>query len=342
MKSKFFTGLFIFIILIAIIGGAIYLTLTNVEKSKTSQLLTTITTTNKNSNKANTTSNTTNSTKLKSEYIAALYVQGEIADDTMTYNQQWILSTIKTLKDDTKNLALVLFINSPGGGVYQSDEVYYALLDYKSSGKKVYAYMGALAASGGYYISCPANKIYANRNTLTGSIGVIAGQSFDITELMNKYGIKSETIHAGKNKNMGNFNEPLSDEQRAILQSVADEAYEQFVGLVAENRKLSIDSVKKLADGRIYTAKQAKENKLIDEICTYETMLNEIKTAILEKPDIKVVDYKYQKEINLSNFLSRAEYDFATSQAAANLGLPLKVVEQMNSTVSYPAYLYEN
>ena len=98
-----------------------------------------------------------------------------------------------------------------------------ALQDYKSTGKKVYAYLGSMAASGGYYIACASDKIFANRNTLTGSIGVIAGQFIDITEFLEDHGIHYETVHAGRNKNMGNYNEPLNEEQRQIMQSIADE-----------------------------------------------------------------------------------------------------------------------
>ena len=140
-----------------------------------------------------------------SEFIAAIYVEGVIENKNASYNQEWLLTTIDNLKNNSKNVGIALFINSPGGGVYQSDEVYLALQDYKTANKKVYAYMGSLAASGGYYISCAAEKIYANRNTLTGSIGVIAGQSFDMTELMYNIGIESETFFAGRNKNMLNW-----------------------------------------------------------------------------------------------------------------------------------------
>lgn len=111
------------------------------------------------------------------------------------------MNTISALAQDKKNEGIILFIDSPGGGVYESDEAYLALLDYKEqTGRPVYAYMGQLAASGGYYIACAADYIMANRNTLTGSIGVISGQVFDITELLQKTGIKSETIHAEKTK----------------------------------------------------------------------------------------------------------------------------------------------
>jgi len=199
--------------------------------------------------------------------IAKIYIDGTIEKKNGTYNQEWILKTLKTLTESKKFAALVVYINSPGGSVYESDEVYLALKKYREKTKNpVYAYFASLAASGGYYIGCGANKIFASRNTLTGSIGVISGRFVDLSVLLKKYGIKSETIHAGKNKTMGSITEPATKEQKAIMQSIADECYEQFTGIVAENRNLPIETVKKLADGRIYSAKQAKDLGLIDEI----------------------------------------------------------------------------
>ena len=109
----------------------------------------------------------------KKAYIAAVQIEGVIDSANTTYNQKWILSVINELKYDDNNTGIALYIDSPGGAVYQADEVYLALKDYKKSGKKIYVYMGPLAASGGYYISCAADKIYANRNTLTGLCGFI-------------------------------------------------------------------------------------------------------------------------------------------------------------------------
>ena len=119
---------------------------------------------------------------VRKNYIASLYIEGVIEAENKTYNHEWLIDTIHSLKDDEKNKAILLTVDSPGGGVYESDEVYLALCDYtEHTGRPVYAYMTTLAASGGYYISCAAETIYANRNTLTGSIGVIASQSVDMT-----------------------------------------------------------------------------------------------------------------------------------------------------------------
>lgn len=278
--------------------------------------------------------------KQHSEYIAAIYLEGEITEKTKKYDQKWILKTIDELKKDSNNKAIALFINSPGGSVYEADEVYLKLKDYKTAGKKIYVYQGSLAASGGYYISCAGDMIYANRNTLTGSIGVIAGQSFDISELLQRYGIKSETIHAGKNKNMGNFNEPLSDEQRSILQSVADECYDQFTQIVSEDRNLKIEEVRRISDGRIYTAKQALNLKLIDKIDSWENMLDELKSDIQDK-NCNVIDFRVPQEnpsiLELLNSLN--SQSFADSPSTLQ-NLPNAVQKELYSDIKYPAYIY--
>ncbi|MCR5723816.1 MAG: signal peptide peptidase SppA [Treponema sp.] len=204
-------------------------------------------------------------------YIAELHITGVITESGQTYNQEWLLNAIAQLSGDSRNKAILLYLDTPGGAVYEADEVYLALCKYrKETGRPVYAYMAHMAASGGYYIACAADKILANRNTITGSIGVLFGGSVDATDLLDKLGIKSETFHAGKNKNMLNYNEPLTAEQRRIMQAAADEAYGQFTGIVAESRGMPVSDVQALADGRIYTAAQALENGLIDGVCTKE------------------------------------------------------------------------
>lgn len=266
-------------------------------------------------------------------YIAALYIEGVIQEENQTYNQKWILETIKNLKNDKKNMGIAVFIDSPGGTVYEADEAYLALQDYKTTGKPVYVYQGKLAASGGYYISCAAKKIYANRNSLTGSIGVISGISYDLTGLFEKLGIKSETIHSGKNKNMLNMNEPVSDEQRKIMQSISDECYEQFTSIVAMSRNIPINDVKTLADGRIYTANQALKNGLIDAVDSWENMLKNMKEAEFEGNEYNVIDYRYEKSANLYDILLGKV--FSAVPAA-------KIFEGISqeAAIQYPAYLY--
>ncbi len=232
----------------------------------------------------------------KKDYIAAIYIEGIIEEKNNTYNQKWLLSVIDKLKYDDNNVAIALYINTPGGGVYEADEVYLSLLNYKSLGKKIYVYMGPLAASGGYYISCAADKIYANRNTLTGSIGVISSQVYDLTELLETLGIESTTIYSGDNKNMGNFNEPFTEEQQDIMQAICDECYEQFLGIVVESRKLSYAKGRELADGRLYSAKQALDNGLIDEISNWNTMIENLSLAASGDLYCNVKTFKYERK----------------------------------------------
>ena len=276
----------------------------------------------------------------KRNFIAALYIEGTITEENQNYNQKWLLNTISNLKNNDKNAALAIFINSPGGAVYQADEVYLALNDYKTTGRPIYVYQGSMAASGGYYISCAGNKIYANRNTLTGCIGVIMGTSFDLTGLFDKIGIKSKTIHSGKNKNMLNYNEPLTAEQEAIMQSICDECYDQFVSIVAKNRGIQYNTCCKLSDGRLYTAKQALEIRLVDAIDSWDNMLRDLAENELKKPGIKVVTYRYQKKRqNFIQILSGKALELENAKAAAELGVPSEVMKSMNDRNFVPMYL---
>ncbi|SEQ68855.1 protease-4 [Treponema bryantii] len=276
----------------------------------------------------------------KRNFIAAIYIEGTISEANQNYNQKWLMNTIQTLKRNNKNAALAVFINSPGGAVYQADEVYLALNDYKTTGRPVYVYQGPLAASGGYYISCAGTKIYANRNTLTGSIGVMMGTSFDLTGLFEKIGIKSKTIHSGKNKNMMNYNEPFTEEQQAIMQSMCDECYDQFVSIVAKNRGIQYNTCCKISDGRLYTAKQALDLRLIDAIDSWDNMLRDLAEKELKMPGIKVNTYKYQKKSSgFIQILSGKALELENARAAAQLGVPVEVMKSMNETSMLPMYL---
>src|SRR5699024_10424797 len=172
------------------------------------------------------------------------------------------------LMEDSNNKGILLYVDSPGGTVYESEELYLKLKEYKeTTDRPVWDYMAHYAASGGYMVSMAADRIYANPNTVTGSIGVIMS-GYDLTGLYEKLGIRYVSITSGENKDSSQ----LTDEQIAIYQTQVDEYYNKFVGIVSEGRSMSEDDVKALADGRTYTAKQAQENGLIDEISLYEDM----------------------------------------------------------------------
>jgi len=221
------------------------------------------------------------------DHIAVITVDGVITSTTSGgvlsestgYDHQFTLDSIDQAISNNTNKGLLLYINSPGGGVYESDELYLKIREYqKTTGRPVYVYMGSMAASGGYYIASSADKIIANRNCWTGSIGVTMGTYYDISGLLEKYGVKTVTITAGKNKAMGSYTDPLTPEQLKILHSLVDEAYDQFVSIVAEGRNMTIPQVEKLADGRVYTAKQAQKLGLIDGIETFDQAVETFKS----------------------------------------------------------------
>ncbi len=221
---------------------------------------------------------------LTDSHVSVISVEGTITSaeggllQSTTYDHQFTLDSIDAAMENDSNKGILLFVDSPGGGVYESDELYMKIKEYQKETKRpVYSYMGSMAASGGYYISAPCDKIIANRNCWTGSIGVTIGTLYDISGLLEKNGIKTVTITSGANKAMGGMTDPMTDEQIAIFQSLVDEAYEQFVGIVAEGRGMSVAQAKGLADGRIYTAKQAKQLNLIDDIATYDEAVTMMK-----------------------------------------------------------------
>ena len=210
------------------------------------------------------------------EYISIVRVEGTIQEQSGSsaleassgYQHDSTMNYIDELMDDSNNKGILLYVDSPGGTVYESEELYQKLKEYKETTKRpIWDYMAHYAASGGYMVSMASDKIYANSNTTTGSIGVIMA-GYDMSGLYKKLGIRYVSITSGKNKDSSKF----TDEQIAIYQDQINEAYEKFVNIVADGRDMSVEDVKKLADGRTYTAKQAKNNGLIDEISLYPDM----------------------------------------------------------------------
>ena len=177
------------------------------------------------------------------------------------------IATLKALKqvEEREFPALILRIDSPGGTVGDSQEIFSAINRIKSKGCKVIASFGNISASGGVYIGVAADKIIANPGTITGSIGVII-RGNNLSELLDKIGIKFETVKSGLFKDILSPDKPLSDEGRALLQSLIDESYQQFTEAVSTGRNIPVEKVKTFADGRIFTGTQAKELGLVDDI----------------------------------------------------------------------------
>lgn len=201
------------------------------------------------------------------EGVGLIEVKGMILDSKETIRQLRYF-----LKQDSVK-AVVLRVNSPGGIVAPSQEIYAEVKKFAAR-KKIIVSMGSVAASGGYYISAPATMIYANPGTITASIGVILKLS-NIESLMDKIGIKSYTLKTGKYKDSGSPLRKFSAEDRAMLKSVIDNTHQQFVRAVAEGRRLPVEEVRKIADGRIMSGEQAMGYKLVDRLGTLQDAIEE-------------------------------------------------------------------
>jgi len=212
--------------------------------------------------------------------IAIVEIQGVITQSSR------IIEEIHEYIDDDGVKAIILRIDSPGGGVGPSQEIHREILKVKEK-KKIVTSMGSVAASGGYYIACASDLIVANPGTITGSIGVIM-EFTNIEELFKKIGIKGVVVKSGEHKDIGSpFREMTSDEKR-LIQEVIDNVHQQFIKAVAEGRKLDLSKVTQIADGRIMTGEQAKQLGLVDQIGNLDDAIDATAklVGIEGKPDI--------------------------------------------------------
>jgi protease-4 len=203
--------------------------------------------------------------------IAVVPVEGVIAsaDSAVggvqpTTTPEGLADALQQAGEDESVEAVVLEVNSPGGGVTASDEMHQSILDFREqTSKPVVVSMQDVAASGGYYISTAADRIVANETTLTGSLGVIL-QLNNFTELAEKYGYKRVIIKSGEHKDILSSFRDVTPEERKILQSLVDQYHDEFVAVIVEGRGLSEERVREIADGRVYSGEQAKELGLVD------------------------------------------------------------------------------
>ena len=231
------------------------------------------------------------------ERIANLKVDGVIQDvgepsiwETVDYNHQAFLEQLDAVLKDETVKAVLLTVNTPGGGVIESEEIYQKLLQIKEEREiPIYVTMGAMAASGGYYISAPADKIFFFFFTITGSIGVIM-QSINYEKLAEKIGVEFETIKSGEHKDMFGGPRPSTKEELAMLQEMIDESYEHFVDIIETGRNMSEAEVKKVADGRVLGGTQALRAGLVDEIGNEEAAINALR-ADYSLEDAELFEY---------------------------------------------------
>lgn len=257
--------------------------------------------------------------------ISVINVDGVIANDA---NNDTIVDLLEDARKDPNVAGVIMHINSPGGSVYASEKIYKEIKKLQEENKPVYSVMQELAASGGYYISAPSDKIFASNETFTGSIGVIM-QSYSLEGLFEKYGIKEQNITTGKMKDAGSPGKALDKEEREYLQNLVDSAFDRFVKVVADGRGMSEADVRKLADGRIYDGSQAVENGLVDSIGDLEAAYKDM-----------------AKEYNLSDPLAVEKVDAFSNFSKYLPGFKsnksdLEVVQElMKAEGLKPMYLY--
>ncbi|WP_163655727.1 signal peptide peptidase SppA [Listeria sp. PSOL-1] len=217
--------------------------------------------------------------------IALLSVDGTIQDTgesslslgSSGYNHSFFMEQLETIQNTPEIKGILLTINSPGGGVMESAQIHDKLVQIKKKRKiPIYVSMGSMAASGGYYIATAADKIFASKETMTGSLGVIM-QGYDYSELMKKVGISENTIKSGKYKDMMSETRKMTTDERTVLQNMINDSYNEFVHVVMAGRHLSEAEVRKIADGRIYDGRQAKKVGLIDDFGYQEDTLHALK-----------------------------------------------------------------
>ncbi len=216
--------------------------------------------------------------------IALIRVEGVILDSQTTIGE------LKRFSENPSIKAIVLRIDTPGGGVVPSQEIYDAVKRVRSkSNKAVIASMGSVAASGGYYIAAATDRIVANPGTLTGSIGVIM-ETANVEGLLQKIGVEGVVIKSGKYKDVGSPLRKMSAEERALLQTVMDDVHKQFIEAVAEGRSMELRAAQALADGRIFTGRQAKDAKLVDELGDLEDAIQLAAEVVGIEGEPKVVE----------------------------------------------------
>ena len=228
-------------------------------------------------------------------YIAVIHIDGVMTTGSVDMSifggngacgSDTVSQQIRKAADDTKAKAILLRVNSPGGTPVAAEEISDAIL-YAKGKKTVWTSIADMGCSAAYWVSSQTDKIYVNRTTMTGSIGVIM-EGIDISKLMEKFGVSSQTLKSGKYKDIGSSTRPMTDEEKQILQALIDDTYDAFLDAVSKGRKINKEEVKKLAEGKIYTGSQAVNVKLADKVGTYNECINDMaKEFNMKKPTVK-------------------------------------------------------
>lgn len=235
-----------------------------------------------------------------SDCILVIPIKGTIGASNGEYDHELILNTIDKIKEDTRIKAVLLSIDSPGGGVYETSEVYDKMKTVLNDLEiPVYVSMGSMAASGGYYLSMLGEKIYAANETVTGSIGVIMS-GYNTKGLLEKLGVEPVVFKSADMKDIMSSSRDMTDKEKEVLQAYVDESFQRFVNVIVDGRQMSEAEVRKLADGRVYSGSQAKEAGLIDAIGYEADALAALREAY-QLEEAKVITYTSNKA-NLGGF----------------------------------------
>jgi protease-4 len=230
--------------------------------------------------------------------VEGVITAGESDAFQSSAGSETIVDLIKQAAADSNIHAVVLRVDSPGGGVVASDEIYHALTQLD---KPLVVSMGSLAASGGYYVSAPADYIYATPHTLTGSIGVIS-QFVTAEDLLDDIGVEVVVITAGESKDFGSMSRNMTEEERAYWQALLEETHDAFIQIVADGRGMSVQEVREFADGRVFTGQQAFDLGLVDEIGYFDDAIQKAAALggisgdprVVElMPDVSLLDSLY-------------------------------------------------
>lgn len=251
--------------------------------------------------------------------VGVVRIEGVIIDSTELIEQ------IEEFSNDDGIRAVVLRINSPGGGVVPSQEIYQSVLELRKK-KKVVASMGAVAASGGYLIAVAADRVVANPGTITGSISAVMHFA-DVQELMKKVGVRSSVVKSGKFKDIGSPVREMTGEERHLIQGIVDDIYDQFTQIISENRNVPLGTIIGLADGRIFSGRQALAVKLVDELGGLQDAVSlagrlagmEGKPAVVYSGKKKTTLWKYLMESTVSALSGKFNDSIAESKGAQYL-----------------------
>jgi protease-4 len=239
-------------------------------------------------------------------------LRGVILDSRTAVDQ------LKKFRKDERIKAIILRIESPGGSVAASQEIYREVVKTVAR-KKVLVSMGNIAASGGYYVAAAADRIVANPGTLTGSIGVIMRVS-NIQELLQKIGVSLEVVKTGPYKDVGSPVRRMKPEEKQLLEGVIQNVHRQFVAAIVQSRRLPPAQVEKIADGRIFTGEQAKELGLVDELGSFEDAVESAKRLARLSGEVKLVWIEKKKFSWWDLLLNKVLGDFQEGLAAAGAG----------------------